>query len=415
MKERVLILGSMDEFVELVKVAKKRGYYTIVCDGYENGPAKKEADGFYNIDVRNVDEIVGVCEKERITGIMGSYSDVLFEQITHIANKAGLKWYVKPEKLKYYREKDKMKMVLSKLGIKTPKAKVIKKDFSKKDLEGVKFPIVAKPINGYGSKGIKIINSDKEIQHLFEQVVEFSTIKDKIIIEEYMNAREYNLMGFVADGEAFIIGIGDREKNPIQGNSVPLLNRIVYPSKNMDEVYEKAKDVLKKFIDYTGQKWGPLCMQFFFDTELYVCEIAGRFLAYEHEMISYVSGLNYEELLLDYLFDEEKVKKTLIKHSPYFGRNVAGLYMLVENGKRAKNQICIDEIGKWKGVFEARKYYNNGEKVDLYKKSYFARFFIEADSRKKIDELSKKIFKKFSIISTENKEIATRFYIEQKE
>ena len=268
MKERVLILGSMDEFVELVKVAKKRGYYTIVCDGYENGPAKKEADGFYNIDVRNVDEIVGVCEKERITGIMGSYSDVLFEQITHIANKAGLKWYVKPEKLKYYREKDKMKMVLSKLGIKTPKAKVIKKDFSKKDLEGVKFPIVAKPINGYGSKGIKIINSDKEIQHLFEQVVEYSTIKDKIIIEEYMNAREYNLMGFVADGEVFIIGIGDREKNPIQGNSVPLLNRIVYPSKNMDEVYEKAKDVLKKFIDYTGQKWGPLCMQFFFDTEL---------------------------------------------------------------------------------------------------------------------------------------------------
>ena len=216
-------------------------------------------------------------------------------------------------------------MVLSKLGIKTPKAKVIKKYFSKKDLEGLKFPIVAKPINGYGSKGIKIINSDKEIQHLFEQVVEYSTIKDKIIIEEYMNAREYNLMGFVADGEVFIIGIGDREKNPIQGNSVPLLNRIVYPSKNMDEVYEKAKDVLKKFIDYTGQKWGPLCMQFFFDTELYVCEIAGRFLAYEHEMISYVSGLNYEELLLDYLFDEEKVKKTLIKHSPYFGRNVAGL------------------------------------------------------------------------------------------
>ena len=346
MKERVLILGSMDEFVELVKVAKKRGYYTIVCDGYENGPAKKEADGFYNIDVRNVDEIVGVCEKERITGIMGSYSDVLFEQITHIANKAGLKWYVKPEKLKYYREKDKMKMVLSKLGIKTPKAKVIKKDFSKKDLEGVKFPIVAKPINGYGSKGIKIINSDKEIQHLFEQVVEYSTIKDKIIIEEYMNAREYNLMGFVADGEVFIIGIGDREKNPIQGNSVPLLNRIVYPSKNMDEVYEKAKDVLKKFIDYTGQKWGPLCMQFFFDTELYVCEIAGRFLAYEHEMISYVSGLNYEELLLDYLFDEEKVKKTLIKHSPYFGRNVAGLYMLVENGKGFSKQENITTMVK---------------------------------------------------------------------
>lgn len=107
----------------------------------------------------------------------------------------------------------------------------------------------------------------------------------------------------------------------------------------MDEVYEKAKDVLKKFIDYTGQKWGPLCMQFFFDTELYVCEIAGRFLAYEHEMISYVSGLNYEELLLDYLFDEEKVKKTLIKHSPYFGRNVAGYICWLKMEKEIKTKF----------------------------------------------------------------------------
>ena len=30
---RLVILGSMDEFVNLVELAKKRGIYTIVCDG----------------------------------------------------------------------------------------------------------------------------------------------------------------------------------------------------------------------------------------------------------------------------------------------------------------------------------------------------------------------------------------------
>lgn len=74
--------------------------------------------------------------------------------------------------------------------------------------------------------------------------------------------------------------------------------------------------------------------------------------------------------------------------------------MKLENGKGFSKQENITTMVK---------------KLIWYKKSYFARFFIEADSRKKIDELSKKIFKKFSIISTENKEIATRFYIEQKE
>lgn len=413
MQERVLILGSMDEFVELVKTAKKRGYYTIVCDGYKDGPAKKEADKSYNIDVRNVEDIVEICKTENITGIMGSYSDVLFEQITLIADKAGLKWYVKPEKLKYYREKDKMKSLLRKLDIKTPNSKVIKRGFSTEDLESICFPLVAKPINGYGSKGIIIVNSKKELEDMFDKVVEYSTIKDRIIVEDYINTKEHNLMGFVVDGEVFIIGIGDREKNPIQGNSVPLLNRIVYPSRDVNEMYAKSKDILQKFADYTGQKWGPLCMQFFFDKEICVCEIAGRFLAYEHEMITYASGLNYEELLLDYLFDEQKTKETLKKHSPFFDKNVAGLYMLAENGKCIQNQVCIDEIGKWKGVFEARKYYKDGEKIDLYKKSYFARFFIESDSRKELDELSDRIFNEYSIISTENKEIATKFYLEQ--
>ena len=41
---RLVILGSMDEFVNLVELAKKRGIYTIVCDGYEDGPAKAHAD-----------------------------------------------------------------------------------------------------------------------------------------------------------------------------------------------------------------------------------------------------------------------------------------------------------------------------------------------------------------------------------
>ena len=36
---RLVVLGSMDEFVQLVRMAQDRGIYVIVCDGYEEGPA----------------------------------------------------------------------------------------------------------------------------------------------------------------------------------------------------------------------------------------------------------------------------------------------------------------------------------------------------------------------------------------
>ena len=59
----------MDEFVPLVKTARQRGYYTIVCDGYADGPAKAYADRSYNVDIRKVDEVADICREEAVDGI----------------------------------------------------------------------------------------------------------------------------------------------------------------------------------------------------------------------------------------------------------------------------------------------------------------------------------------------------------
>ena len=87
---RLVILGSMDEFVDLVECAKKRGIYTIVCDGYEDGPAKAHADKAYLEDVRHTDAIAEICRKEQADGIIASFSDLLAECMIDIADAAGL-------------------------------------------------------------------------------------------------------------------------------------------------------------------------------------------------------------------------------------------------------------------------------------------------------------------------------------
>ena len=55
MQHRLVVIGSLFENVALVQEAKKRGIYTIVCDGYKNGHAKNIADKSYDIDIRNTD------------------------------------------------------------------------------------------------------------------------------------------------------------------------------------------------------------------------------------------------------------------------------------------------------------------------------------------------------------------------
>ena len=72
-QHRLVIAGSMDEFIALAQTAKKRGYYVIVCDGYPDGPAKKIADKAYTIDVRDVDAFAEMCKTEHADGIIGSF------------------------------------------------------------------------------------------------------------------------------------------------------------------------------------------------------------------------------------------------------------------------------------------------------------------------------------------------------
>lgn len=69
---------------------QKRGIYTIVCDGYEDGPAKAHADKAYLEDVRHTDAIAEICKKEQADGIIASFSDLLAECMIDIADAAGL-------------------------------------------------------------------------------------------------------------------------------------------------------------------------------------------------------------------------------------------------------------------------------------------------------------------------------------
>jgi len=189
MKHRLLILGTLGEFVQLVKKAKERGYYTVVCDGYPDGPARQYADASYVIPVTDIDEVARLCRKENIDGIVTSFSDLLMECMVQIADRAGLPCYLRPEQLRWYRDKSACRELLSKLGLPTPgyvKVPATHKDESTLEAmtEGLRYPLISKPLDKYGSRGIFIIKDKSQLSERVSQTAEFTDL-DEILIEEY--------------------------------------------------------------------------------------------------------------------------------------------------------------------------------------------------------------------------------------
>lgn len=406
MKHRLLILGSLTEFVLITQMAKERGIYTIVCDANKNGPAKAYADRVYDINVEKTDEIAELCKKELVDGIITSFSDRLFECMVKIAAKANLKCYLTPDKLDYYRNKTIMKNMLFRLNINTANFRNLKPDFQDKELADIQFPVVAKPIDKYGSRGILVMKDPKEIHQHFQSVCETSEIKE-ILIEEYNKGFEFNMMSWVVDGEVHVISIADREKTSISPDRIPISTRNVYPSRLMNEVYMEAKSILQKIASFTQQKEGALSMQFFWSpgNPIQVCEVAGRFFGYEHELVEYSGGLCIEKLLLDYVYDDITLRKELSEHSPWLPRCSAVLYF---HGRETdiKDQSQAIKLCQENDIENSILFYKEGEHISSENpRPYVARYYICADTREAVDKRTKEIFRTITIKNSSGEEV----------
>lgn len=408
MNHKLLILGSLEEFVPLTRMAGQRGITTLVCDGYPEGPAKALADQAYDIPVTDIDAIAALCREEQVDGIVTAFSDLLLECMVKIAGKAGLPCYLQPEQLAFYRDKSAMKSMFRRLNIGTPRFITLKKDFTDRELEGLRFPAVVKPVDKYGSRGLLVLDSPEEIRRHFDYVCETSRRKE-ILAEEYNAGFEFNMMAWVHKGKVFVLSIADREKTPIGKGLIPISTRNVYPSRLMSQVYPEAKETLEKIIAFTGQKEGELSMQFFWDPErgIQVGETAARFLGYEHELIEYSSGFSVEKLLLDSVYDPEAMEKDLLRHDPWFKTCSAVLYFQGRE-KVIGSQAPARALEDLPFVRKACFFYREGEQVQEFVRPYTARFCISAASREEVDAQTRYIFDHIRILDTEGQEILYR-------
>lgn len=404
---RLMVLGSLDEFVQLVCMARSRGIYVIVCDGYADGPAKTWADSAYTIDVRDTHAIAQLCVRERVDAVISSFSDVLAENLAAVAQLAGLPASLTPKRLRYLRDKSLMRGMFDELGIAHPASVEVRRGSEAADLARLSFPIVTKPADAYGSHGVYLLDTPAEVLARFDEVASYSDA-DFILAEEYDDGYEFNMMCWVVDGEPVVLEIADREKTAEVAYVTPHVSRIVYPSRLTSEVLGEARSVVARVARYVGLEDGPLCMQFFWSADrcLRVCECAGRIFGYEHELLQLASErLSVEELLLDNAYDHPALVRRLASHSPYLPRVAAGLYFHGYEGTIAAIEGVPDETEP--GVEEVLVYYQVGDEIrhGVGVKPYVVRIYLSGETYEQVDELSERLFRKIHVLDSAGRDL----------
>ncbi|HCE77418.1 MAG TPA: hypothetical protein DEP61_00520 [Lachnospiraceae bacterium] len=431
MQKRLMILGTLFEMTDLVKKANARGCYTVVCDGNPDGPARVWADRDYVADVRDVDRIAEICREEKINAIITSFSDIMFEMMVRIADRAGIPCYADPAMLPAYRDKQVTKKICRELGLHVPEFRRTKAEEWLCGTEACRpeaderpfgsesgdespdpwkiYPAVIKPVNSYGSRGLQVVWSPEEIREWFRRT-DPELIHGEALLEGVSRGQELNIQAAVVDGKVQLLSLADRMTAELDRNTIRVDYANIYPSRYFDQAAPVVTDILQKYVEKTGQKQGPVAMQCFWDGEkIEIGEIAARFFGFEHELTEYITGLSLEDYLLDLVCSPDHGKERLRSHSPKGSGCAAGIYLTSVRSGIIKNQDSVLDLARQQGTVGFHPFYKAGDAVERFGPApYYARCYFRTENREQMDEKIRAVMETVHALGENGEELLFR-------
>ena len=298
--KKILLLGGSAQQVIAIETAKKYGYYTIVCDFLDDNPGQYVADKFYLVSTTDKEAILEVAKKEEIDGILAYASDPAAPTAAYVAQKLGLPGSPY-ESVEILCNKDKFRKFLKDNNFCTPNAKGYTDiELAMKDLYNgeFKYPIIVKPVDSSGSKGVGRIDDINEARGKLEYAMSYSRGK-RIIVEEYVEKFGYQVAGdgLSIDGKLVFRCFGNDHFNTKCINPyVPI--SASFPYNMPKEVHEKIHNEIQRLLTLLNMQTTTYNFDIRIDKDynVYLMEIAPRDGGnYIPQIIKYETGIDLVE------------------------------------------------------------------------------------------------------------------------
>ena len=278
--KKILLLGGSAQQVIAIKTAKKLGYYTVLCDFLTDNPGQYEADKFYLVSTTDKESILEVAREEKIDGILAYASDPAAPTAAYVAEKMGLPGNPY-QSVEILCNKDKFREFLKKNDFCTPKAKGYKNiQDALKDIQNKYFgyPIIVKPVDSSGSKGVSRIDSYEQAESGLKYAMSYSR-GHRIIVEEYVEKYGYQIAGdglSINGNLVFRYFANDHFDTRCQNPFVPVAASFPY---NMpDDVQDKIHATIQRLLTLLEMRTSTYNFDMRIDKEynVYLMEVAPR-------------------------------------------------------------------------------------------------------------------------------------------
>ena len=294
---KLLLLGGSQSQLNAAIKAKQLGHTVILADYLPHPPAAEVSDAHERVSTFDVEGCIEAARKHQVTGVFTVGSDQPVFTAAKVAVALQLPSPISVETATKATNKRVMKNAFREHGIPTAPHVFLKPGDSQAALSGLQPPLVIKPLDSQGQRGVfKLQTATEVIAHL-KETLSYSR-ETAALVENYYPSREVTLSAFVVDGRVYPLTLTDRQlmEDPLH-IGVCVAHR--YPSIFQDQT-AAIEHMAKRVARALGIQRGPLYIQYLVgDKGVIVNEAAARIGgAFEDVFIPSLTGFDILEAVI---------------------------------------------------------------------------------------------------------------------
>lgn len=334
-----MILGGGMNQVPLIDMAKDLGYYTFVCDMRNSVKGVGIADEYLAIDYMDKKAVLIAAQDKQIDGII-SNSEPAMLSVAYVSQELCLPGN-SVNSIKTLLSKELFRSLQKKIGVYSPTHITVSTfDELLEKVLGLKYPLIMKPTESSGTRGITKISGYAEsvLKQVYDTCKKYSR-NGFVTVEEYVEIKN----SYVIGAEIFVIGsdvIWDGFYHQNRSAKIPLVpSAEIFPAALSKDEIEMAKDVIHKILNAAEIKFGEYNIELYFtiDHQVFIIEMNPR-----------QGGNNLPLLVKEYCgIDLTRLFVTMAVGE-------LGYYEEIKNVKRSINYVTQQVVFAWRdGVYDS--------------------------------------------------------------
>lgn len=206
----LLIVGAGYEQLPAIKIAQSLGLRVLVTDMNPKAPGMAVADDCAEISTADKEANLEFAKANQVDGVMTLGSELAVPVVAYVCDQMQLNTGLTAEIAFKATNKNAMHNAFRKSNVPCPVSIHVKHlDTANQFVQKNGLPVVIKPSDSSGQKGVNIVREEAFIESALQEALMFSS-DGEAIIEEYIAGPEINVTAAVLDGQIHFLSFSHR-------------------------------------------------------------------------------------------------------------------------------------------------------------------------------------------------------------